>query len=844
MGSRALFVLAAALLAVTAPAQIDKKFEKWYRDQIASRIRLSGYRDLGYHFETVSGDDEAFNQTNYNGQGDRRFTDRGFVRAVGNKVLGLFDFDVNLQDSRFQDPQSEKFTVNFDKGNWSFSGGDIQGRLLNTNRFARFTKTLRGFSAGYKAGPIQVKALRSQARGEARTVSLQGNNTPGPYYLQSSQVVRGSESISIDGVTLVYGVDYWIDYDLGAVMFENRQTGSSRLVPPSSTIVATYESFGFGGPAGTIEGVGASYTFKKNGTLGVTGMRQVTGATNRLSTRLEKFQGYGAPGTPYTLQFTPLPGQPVSVRIDGVLQVEGVDYYFDTANKAVFYITRFVPSTSTVDVVYTPTPTTNVQGDREVYGFDYRLPFGKGSEVSFSQAFGRLTNATNPQSGTARGVEGRYVSGKYTLTGSWRDVDDDFVSIESTGFNRNEKSYDLGVEYKPDQFRKFGLATSNNSVAVRTVNGANTTINRTRFTRSEFSHTLTVDQTKAWPLTFSLVDTRSKSTAGETTVDTASVSTRRAFGKLTSSFGLDSSRISGQTSGSVDSFTLRNTYLSSATLQSSLDLSLSNVRAGDESGTGRSITFRTRYFPNSDFSAVVSYSDSDTGGVSSLSGFSGGYGFGYGGNGFSNGADTTIVGASTGRRFAISADARLSERLSGSGTASIYRTAGSVSSNSETKQVGGLVSFDMGKGFRLEANADFSRTQFLDLPQTSSSSTVGLFLDAAPPGRFNFRLGVFRLLTGGGGQFGQDNASYEAAMGYRLADRHQLIFNWNNSRTTGYYPQEDTESALTYRYQIWKSLAFNASYRFHDVMNLDPSNSSGAYQAKGFHFELGFNFGQ
>ncbi|MBS1710085.1 MAG: hypothetical protein JSS65_15345, partial [Armatimonadetes bacterium] len=692
MGSKGWLVLAAVCCAAHASAQTLGKFEKWYRDQIASKIRLSGFRDVGYHLENVTGDGEAYDQTNYGGQGSQRFTDRGFVRAEGKKVLGLFDFDVNLQDSRFQDPQSEKFTVNYERGLWSLSAGDIQGRLLNTNRFARFNKTLRGFSAGYKSGPLQVKALRSQARGEARTVSIQGNNTAGPYYLQSSQVIRGSESISVDGVTMVFGTDYWIDYDLGAVTFENRVTGASRVISPSSTIVATYESFGFGGPAGTIEGAGLAYTFGRSGTLGITAMRQVTGAKGQLSTRLEKFQGFGAPGIPYTLQFTPLPGQPISVRVDGVLQAEGLDYNFDTVNRAVFYMTRFVPASSTIDVVYTPTPTTNVQGDREVWGLDYRVPLGKKGDVTFTHALGRLTNTTNPTSGVARGVEGRYNWGKFTVNAAWRDVGDDFVSIESTGFNRNEKTHEADLEYKPDSSRLFRLSTSNSSIATRVVSGSTTNIQRTRFTRNEFSHTLNADQTKAWPLTFSVVDTRSESVGKETDVLTSSLSTRRTFGKLESRFGLDSSRVSGASSGQIDSFNLRNTYLASQTFQMAMDLTLSNVRSGDESGTGRSVNFRARYFPSQNFTGTLSYTDSDNGGVSSLPGFSGGYGYGYGGNGFSNGADTSIVGASSGRRVALSLDARPSERLSVSGTASYIRTAGSVSSNSETNQVGGLVS--------------------------------------------------------------------------------------------------------------------------------------------------------
>lgn len=824
-----------------------RRFEAWWQREIASRIRLSGYRDIGIHFESVTGDTDAFEQTNYGGQGGQRITDQGFIRAQGSKVLGLFDFDVNLQDSRFQDPQSEKFTVNFDRGPWSISAGDIQGRLLNTNQFARFTKTLRGVSAGYKSGPFQIKALRSQARGEARTISLQGNNTPGPYYLQSSQVVRGSESITVDGVLMQYGQDYWIDYDLGSVTFENRITGASRLIPPSSTIVATYESFGFGGPAGTVEGVGATYSFGQSGTLGLSAMRQLTGSSGSLSTRLEKFQGYGAPGIPYTLQFTPLPGQPVSVRIDGVLQVEGIDYYFDPVNKAVFYTTRFVPSTSEVDVVYTPTPTTNVTGDREVFGIDYRLPLGKGGkagELALSQAIGRLTNTATPQSGSARGLSGRYAIGKFTFTGSMRDVGDDFVSIESTGFNRNEKSHDLGLEYKPTPTSIFNLATTNSSIAVRSVNGGTANITRTRFTRNEFNHTQTVDPSKGWPLTFSLVETSGESASGQSKVDTASLSTRRQFGNLDSRFGFDSSRISGSSSGQVDSFSLRNTYNAGRNLIAGLDLSLSNVRSNGESGTGRSIGFRARYFPSQNLSATLSYTDSDNGGVSSLANFTGGYGYGYGGNGFSNGADPTILGASSGRRLAVSLDMRPSDRLSLSGVASIYRSSGSVSSNSETRQIGGLATFDIGMGNRLEADVNVSRTQFIDTAQSSSSNTLGIYLDGSPPGRFRYRVGLNKLFTGGGGQFGQDNSDIEVSLGYRLADRHFLSFDWNRSHTTGYYPQDDKDTSLTYRYQIWRSLALNVAYRFHDVVNLDSNNSSGGYQSQGLHFELAFNFGQ
>lgn len=86
----------------------------------------------------------------------------------------------------------------------------------------------------------------------------------------------------------------------------------------------------------------------RGGKFGVTSMRQMSPNRGTSSTRLEKFEGFGAASTPYFLQFEPLASSVVIIRVNGVLQREFIDYRFDTSNPAVFYFTRFMPRTDQI----------------------------------------------------------------------------------------------------------------------------------------------------------------------------------------------------------------------------------------------------------------------------------------------------------------------------------------------------------------------------------------------------------------------------------------------------------------------------------------------------------------
>jgi len=844
-------VVAAPLVAFAAE---DSKLVRWVKEQVINRISVTGYRRLGYHSLQISGDREAFEVGNYGGLGGQRFTDLGYLRINGQNVLGALNFEFNIQDSRFEDPQGSKFSIDVRRGPWELNLGDIRGRMLNTNRFARFDRTLRGGSLSYKAGPLEARVLRTEARGEARTITLPGNNTAGPYYLQASQIIRGSERIEVDGVLQVFGQDYSIDYDLGAITFINRQQLTAKIIPPTSTIIASYEAFGFQGDSGRIEGAGVAYSFGKYGRLGVTAMRQVTGGDARLSTRTERFQGFGPASTPYFLQFEPLFGQPIIVRLDGIVQVEGVDYRFDPANRAVFYFNRFVPSTSTIDVIYTPTPTNNVDGDREALGFDYQVGLGKDGKagtLTFSQATGRLTNTVVPTSGTARGADLRYKWGAFDLSAGIRDIPDGYVSVETTGFNRNERAVDWRLAYTPSPKWSYSTSYLNSNAINRTANSANTFT--TRFTRGQAAVSFTPSQGGS-PWTLSHIRTQGRNLSGETTIDTSSLETSKTLGRLTSRLSLENQFAEGPVAGSttgarqkldLQTLNLRSTYQAHTDWSFNFNAGLSRVNAQGQSGLGRDLLLGLNYRPDEDFFLRFEVADSESGAISTLGGFNSGYGFGYDGNGFSGGATSGFaIGASNSRIASLATIWSPNQRLSLNGNLAFVRTAGSVSSNTETRLLSLGANYDLGQNNRISASLDASDTRYIDSPFTSSATNVSLFFDGSPPGRFSYNVGLASLVSGGNSQFRQDAFNYEILLSYQLASRHSLNFLARNGRTTGYYPQDDEEWGLTYQYRIWKNLALNVSYRIRDVVNRDPSLSSGAYRSRGFDIELAFNFGQ
>lgn len=838
-----------SLLTTVAVAQAQVTgLGKWFDEQVARRVTLTGYRRLAYHSRTVSGDSESYGATEYGGRGLDRFTDFGQVRVTGTKVLGVANFDLNIQDSRFTDPQANRFSIDVERGGWTANLGDIRGSLSNDNRFATFEKSLTGVQAGYKSRRFTARAIVSEVRGQPRTVSVQGNNTAGPYYLQSSQIVRGSETVQVDGVDQKFGQDYTIDYDLGSITFVNRTTLQGRIIPPTSTIVATYEVFGFNGSRGRVEAAAASYDFGKLGKVGLTAMRQVQGVESRDSTFQEQFLGPINAGSTIGLRNEPLDIFTVKVFIGSVLQTLNVGYRFNPQNKSLLILLRDVPVNTVLTVIYTPKPVNTVQGDRSVLGLDYRIPLGKNGTILYSQALGRLTNATVPTSGTARGLDLRYVKGPWEVNGSVRDVPDGYVSVETIGFTRNEKSADLGVRYRPVPGVEYGILHRNSSIS----SFESTTPTSSRVTSlSAFANLVPKD--KGNPLTLSQSRISVRNPSGGSQVDTTMVATSGAAGRSDWRLDLSNQFASGLTTVGGDrqnrklnlqTLGYRLNYRASDAWDLFWNSSLSRVATSGENSIGRDLSLGASFRPDDRFQVRAEIADSDAGQLASL-GFLGGYGVGYGGNGFSNGTDgSTFTNATNARTALVSVNYDPTDRLSLHGNLNYYQTKGGVSSNTESVGFGFGGNWKVNDAHDLDFSFDNTRTRFFDSPLESTTTVLSLYLNGEPKGRLTYRGGINVLLATGNSEFNQDSFGYELGLNYRLAKRHSLSFLMDNGSLRGFQPQETRNIALTYQYQIWRSLAFNIGYRMIDVINRDPRLTSGAYSSKGFDFELSFNFGR
>ncbi len=850
---RGCVVLGTLASAGIAHAHFPPVFD-WLDKSILQRISITGRRSLGFHIHSVSGDREAFDTLNYYGQGAKRFTDTGQVTLVGNNVLGFFNFNMTLTDDNYTDPQSKRIWLDYKRDGFQVGYGDLMSAsLLNTNEFARYTKTLSGAMVGYNKGRLAVRAIRTETKSSARTRSIQGTNSPGPYFIGDSQIVNDSEEVKIDGVTMRQGMDYTINYQVGSITFV------SRVVPPTSTISMSYETLGYNTSSGTVQGAGLSYDMGKYGRVGLTAVEQKTGGGTGLNSRTDKFQGYESPASPYILDFEPMDTRPIIVKVNGILQIENVDYVFavDSGGNKIYSIIFFlrpIPSINEITVTYTPKPVQTIDGDRRVFGFDYRLPLGgKRGFVHYSQATGELSNGINPLKGTAKGIRAEYNFGDFKVRGSLKDVPSDFVSVETRGFNRNEKGLDVGLDYRKNSW-SWGVSSNSSDITFRSVRSDGTIIlNHSQYANQRaYVGYAPTEKGVTWALEHNR--TQSKYAGSDTNIDTTALSASKAFGRLNTRLSLE--RQSGEGPVTVDGVTQRgNVSLDAIRLFTDYSTltgwffgartSFSRTSSLGKSGTGNDITFSTSYRPMSgpfDFEAV--FSQSNSGSLATLGAFQNGTGLGYGGGvtgtsgtgGFAN-------GASDYRFLQVTPNYRINNKATLNGRLYQSKSSGIYNSNSETTSFGLGVSFDLGNSTLFTTSLDRTATQFLDANIKSNSTAVSAALMANPAGQWSYRLGMNALLSGNTTEFAQDSFGFDGYLRYKINNRSNASLQFAMGRTSGYLPQSDSFFGAFYEHQLYRNVSLIGSYKMRRVTNLDAALSMGAYRSNGFDLELNFNFG-
>jgi hypothetical protein len=622
----------------------------------------------------------------------------------------------------------------------------------------------------------------------------------------------------------------------------------------------SYETLGFNSTPGTVQGAGLSYDMGKFGRIGLTAIEQRSGGTTGLNSRTDKFQGFESPTSPYFLDFEPLTTRPIIVKVNGILQVENVDYVFgkDSGNNPVYSIIFFlrpIPATNEVTITYTPKPLQTIDGDRRVFGFDYKLPLGgKRGSIQYSQATGELQNGVNPLSGTARGIKADYNFGDYRARASWKDVPANFVTVESRGFNRNEKAIDVGLDYRKKAW-SWGASANSSDIAYRQVRSDGTTETKSSRYANQRAYVGYTPSEKG--VTWSLEHNRSQSkfSGSDTKIDTTSLTASKSFGKLNTRLSLEhQSGVGPITLDSetrtgnllLDALRLSGDYSTTSGWFFGARASLSRTSSLGESGTGNDLTLTTSFRPTSgpfDFEATLSQSNS--GSLANLGAFQNGTGIGYGNNGFSSGSlnGGFINGASDYRFLQITPNYRINDRATLNGRFYQSRSEGIYNSNSETMSYGLGLTWDLGNNTLLTTSFDQTATRFLSVDSRSNSLAMDAAIMGSPAGPWSYRFGFNSLISGNASEFAQDSFGLDGYLRYKINRRSNAGLQFAVGRTSGYLPQSDNFFGAFYEHQLYQNVSLIGSYKLRRVTNLNSSLTSGAYRSSGFDLELNFNFG-
>jgi len=430
-----------------------------------------------------------------------------------------------------------------------------------------------------------------------------------------------------------------------------------------------------------------------------------------------------------------------------------------------------------------------------------------------------------------------------------------FVTVETRGFNRNEKGSDFGLDYQRKRW-SWGLSSTDTNIAYRTVASDGTIhINESRFANQRAYVSYNADKGIDWSLEHNR--TRSDYQSSNTNIDTTSLSASKQFGRLNTRLSLEHQAGEGPITLASSSTPQRGTlsldavrFIGDYNGQNGWFFggraSFSSTKTLGKSGKGNDYTLSTTYRPSGgpfDFEAV--YSASDSGSLSSLGTFQNGTGIGYGGNGFSSGGVTGsyISGASDYKFFQILPNYRIGNKTTLNGRFYQNRSSGIYNSNSDTTSFGLGVAWDLGNNTMFTTNFDKTATRFIGIDSKSDSLALDAAIMGNPKGPWSYRLGVNSLISGRSTNYAQDAIGFDGYMKFKINKASNTGFQFAYGRTSGYLPQSDNYFSAFYEHQLYQNVSLIGSYKFRRVTNIDASLLSGAYRSNGFDIELNFNFG-
>lgn len=839
------------------------------REEFKTKVTITGRKSMGFHMHQVSGDTQAFRDQNYYGEGGKRFTDNTDLSIRVNKLFNILSFDWRWANNRFANPWDARVTWSYDSKNFKMELGDITASLQG-NDLVSFSRTLKGATFTTKMGTSQFKYITSETKAAARTITIAGSDSSGPYYLQASQIVDGSERVRVDNIEKQRGVDYTIDYYSGILNFRE-----GMIIPRTATIVVTYETYAYNFGANRIDGWRFESPVARGVNVGFTALKQTSQSSSGLRTRTEQFYGRGTPTTPYDLEFIPLidATHRVTVLVGGAPQQENIDYYFDPVLPYRFYFKRFMPPTLIVQVTYIPRPDpgSSIGGNRQVYGVDLTMPLGRYGSLAWNGAKSQLANTGSNVNGSAQMVDMRFQYGRLSLSGGYRDIPSEFISIESIGFRRNETGYQTDIAY--DLGKGMALKWSSNKAKVASMftggTGLNTSSTDTNV--QTFNFNWTPERGPSVSLSRITNSANSTNTSTRQTNDTLRLS--QGWKNITLSLDLNRTQAIQRISSGTNPI---NTFYNILSTRFGLDwkvndrLTFNGVAAFSRIGeTGRTARARDTslnltWTPWSSLNVRYSWRDNDSGSfqLSNLnplqtigSGFQNSWGAGFNGNGFSSGAPSFGSGFSSlgtqGKGQTLGISWTPANNFSVDAQFSIQRSAGDFQTNSDMRSINLNANFSPWDWLSLTTGWSRQQVKFLSSEGHSDNDYLYASVEVGPIKRWSLTLGFFQMtsssvlssdLSGSPGQYSQNPRGLSALLNYQLTARQKLFLDWQGSEIRGYLASREYKLEFGYQYDITSYLALVVSYRIREQRNLDPEFAQYSYRARSLDAQLQLQF--
>ncbi len=428
-----------------------------------SKIDVKGDATLSLRQDNVSGGAQAtqtYQDQNYYGQGSNGIYTNTSLH-VDSTLFKYFHYSSTISNSPYRSPGENRVKLDYNTKQTRFQAGDINAGFSG-NSLIDFNRYLSGVQFENQwSKQLKTSMLFSRTKAETKTLTVAGNDSAGPYYLFSGQIVDGSAHVRVDNRDLAPGKDYTLDSNTGQLQFLN-----GNVVLHSQTIAITYETLGYNQSQGTIYGFRTQFAPRASTNIGLTYVTQQTRALSAISQRTQQFYGVENAGGQYTMDSAIDSTKPLNVTVNGVPLVQGTpasgDYWLDSVFPQTLHIRNPIPSTQQVIVKYVPLDTSPTPGNRSVMGVDGHMGLGRWGGVTLETALSGLDLTGKSYTGKAAQLRFdlnplRNLSTHITV----RDVGATYSSIQSPGFNRNEKSLDIAGEYSPSSRLHFNYGWQN-----------------------------------------------------------------------------------------------------------------------------------------------------------------------------------------------------------------------------------------------------------------------------------------------------------------------------------------------------------------------------------------------